>query len=390
MEQLKTARANRKNILAIAYKATKQTALVLNRGAVLAHRQLLMTAFKLFEEASNEYLTVLEREEDVQCAEEYYDIEEKVYIENMKMVNSAIEELSCYSDINDKSSKCVPAMSLLLNMSTAVIPACEPELSHVPQNEPSESVNEEQMPLPDIHPDSSVKLPCSEIHTCSEPTDPATSSDNGTSHFISSKVIEQKLDNKYSVTHKPIALLSEHIPGSESEVPSLSQKEQLKCMSSMCDELISSPGVVSESPVSPSPPSHDCMTSMCEEHIPSLEVIPDPPVPPSCSEICSDPHRSASQNYHDQQTIHLHQCAIQLCIDNLSADQMSKHVHDDEYDNHSSDYETLFKQLQPWSISVQPLITVDIMCLSYSANNPPNIDDVNVSEMLACQNLPGG
>ena len=390
MEQLKTARANRKNILAIAYKATKRTALVLNRGAVLAHRQLLMTAFKLFEEASNEYLTVLEREEDVQCAEEYYDIEEKVYIENMKMVNSAIEELSCYSDINDKSSNCVPAMSLLLNMSTALIPACEPKLSHVPQNEPSESVNEEQMPLPDIHPDSSVKLPCSEIHTCSEPTDPATSSDNGTSHFISSKVIEQKLDNKYSVTHNPIALLSEHIPGSESEVPSLSQKEQLKCMASMCDELISSPGVVSESPVSPSPPSHDCMTSMCEEHIPSPEVIPDPPVPPSCSEICSDPHRSASQNYHDQQTIHLHQCAIQLCIDNLSADQMSKHVHDDEYDNHSSDYETLFKQLQPWSISVQPLITVDIMCLSYSANNLPNIDDVNVSEMLACQNLPGG
>ena len=74
MEQLKTARANRKNILAIAYKATKRIALELNRGAVLAHRQLLMTAFKLFEEASNEYLTVLEREEDVQCAEEYYDI----------------------------------------------------------------------------------------------------------------------------------------------------------------------------------------------------------------------------------------------------------------------------------------------------------------------------
>ena len=69
---------------------------------------------------------------------------------------------------------------------------------------------------------------------------------------------------------------------------------------------------------------------------------------------------------------------------------MSKHVHDDEYDNHSSDYETLFKQLQPWSISVQPLNTVDIMCLSYSANNPPNIDYVNISEMLACQNLPGG
>ena len=391
MEQLKKARANRKYVLTIAYKATKRTALEHNRDAVLAHRQLLMTAFKLFEKASNEYLEVLEREEDVQCAEDYYDIEEKVYIENLKMLNSAMEELSSYSFIIDSSSNCVSAVSPLLNVSTAVmLPACDPELSHVPQNEASESVNEEQMPLSDIHPDSSVKLPCSEIHTCSEPTDPATSSDNGTSHFISSKVIEQKLDNKYSVTHNPIALLSEHIPGSESEVPSLSQKEQLKCMASMCDELISSPGVVSESPVSPSPPSHDCMTSMCEEHIPSPEVIPDPPVPPSCSEICSDPHRSASQNYHDQQTINLHQCAIQLCIDNLSADQMSKHVHDYEYDNHSSDYETLFKQLQPWSISVQPLDTVQIMCLNYSANNPPNIKAVNTSEMLVSQNIPGG
>ena len=85
MEQLGKVRANRKYVLTIAYKVTKRTALELNRDAVLAHRQLLMTAFKLFEEASNEYLAVLEREEDVQCAEDYYDIEEKVYIENLKI-----------------------------------------------------------------------------------------------------------------------------------------------------------------------------------------------------------------------------------------------------------------------------------------------------------------
>ena len=315
MEQLKTARANRKNILAIAYKATKRTALELNRGAVLAHRQLLMTAFKLFEEASNEYLTVLEREEDVQCAEEYYDIEEKVYIENMKMLNSAIEELSCYSDINDKSSNFASAMSLLLNMSTAVmLPACEPELNHLQQNEPSESVHDEHIPFPDIHPDSSVSPSC-----------------------------------------------SEHIPVSESKVTNLSQKEQSKCMTSMCEENISSP-----------------------------EVIPDPSVSPSCPEICSDPHRSASQNYHDQQTINLHQCAIQLCIDNLSVDQMSKHVHCDEHDNHSSDYETLFKQPQPCSVGAQSLISDQLMCLNYSARDPSNIDSVNDSGMLVSQNLPGG
>ena len=142
MDQLKTARANQKNILTIAYKATKRTTLELSRDAVLAHRQLLMTAFKLFEEASNEHLSVLEREEDVQCAEDYYDSEEKVYIENMKMLNSAMEELSCYSCINDSNSNCESDMSLLLNMYTAVkLLACESELSHLQQDEPSESVN---------------------------------------------------------------------------------------------------------------------------------------------------------------------------------------------------------------------------------------------------------
>ena len=190
MEQLKKVRVNRKYVLTVAYKATKRTTLELNRDAVLAHRQLLMTAFKLFEKASNEYLEVLDREEDVQCAEDYYDIEEKVYIENLKMLNSAMDELSRYTYIIDSSSTCVSAVSPLLNMSTAVmLPACEPELSHLQQNEPSESVHDEHIPLPDIHPDSSVSPSC-----------------------------------------------SEHIPVSESKVTNLSQKEQSQCMASMCDE----------------------------------------------------------------------------------------------------------------------------------------------------------
>ena len=203
-----------------------------------------------------------------------------------------------------------------------------------------------------------------------------------------------------SITPNLISSLPEPIPMFEPEVTNVPQKEQSNCMD---DDHISSLEVI---PVSSSCPEHipvseSDVTNLPQKeqpsctddnhaHIPSPEVIPDPSVSPSCPEICFDPHRYTSQNYHDQQTIHLHQCAIQLCIANLSADQMSKHVHDDEYGNHSSDYETLFKQLQPWSISVQPLNTVDIMCLSYSANNSPNIDDVNVSEMLACQNLPGG
>ena len=151
----------------------------------------------------------------------------------------------------------------------------------------------------------------------------------------------------------------ESIPASESEMTSLPHKEQSNCMDD----------------------NH--------EHIPSPEVIPDPPVPPSCPEICSDPHRYTSQNYHDQQTIHLHQRAIQLCIDNLSADQISKHVQD-EHDNHTGDYETLFKQVPPCSISAQSLNTVQTMCLKCNANDPHNINAVNTLAMLVSQNLPGG
>ena len=199
----------------------------------------------------------------------------------------------------------------------------------------------------------------------------------------------------------PVSLLCpEHNPDSESEITKLSQKEQSKCMDD--HEHIPSHEVVPVPPVSPTCSEHILESevtnllqeeqSMCidHEHIPSSEVILDSSVSPSCPDICSDPHRYTSQNYHDQQTIHLHQCAIQLCIDNLSADQMSKHVHNDEYDNHSSDYETLFKQLQPWSVGAQSLISDQLMCLNYSARDPSNIDSVNDSGMLVSQNLPGG
>ena len=179
----------------------------------------------------------------------------------------------------------------------------------------------------------------------------------------------------------------EYIPASESEITKLSQKEQSKCMDD--HEHIPSREVVPVPPISPTCSEHILESevtnllqkeqSMCmyHEHIPSSEVILDSSVSPSCPDICSDPHRYTSQNYHDQQTINLHQCAIQLCIDNLSADQMSKHVHYDEHDNHTSDYETLFKQPQPCSVGAQSLISDQLMCLNYSARDPSNIDSVN-------------
>ena len=75
-----------------------------------------------------------------------------------------------------------------------------------------------------------------------------------------------------------------------------------------------------------------------------------------------------------------------MSIDNFSADQIENRVHD----IHTGDCEILFKQMQPSSISVQSLNTVQIMCLNYCAKDPPNIKAVNNSEMLVSQNLPGG
>ena len=375
MDKLKNARAVRKAILTNSYQKTDPIIKKRSLTAIVDHRKHLMKIFQLFEDAADDYAEVLTSDTDIETADKYYDDEQKLYVEQLIKLNSAMDLLSLCQQPAREDLSSITAMSEVLNTDIlefqpldvnhiAVHPectilACEPELSHLQQNEPSESAHDEHISLPDIHPDSSVKLPCSEIHTCSELTDPATSSDHGTSHFISSKVIKQKLDNKYSVNHSSITPLSGHIPVSESEVTNLSQKEQLKCMASMCDEHISSPGVVSESPISPSHP-----------------------------EICSDPLRDTSQNYHDQQTINLHQCAIQLCIDNLSVIQTSKPVH--EHDNHTGDYETLLKQLQPCLISAQSLDTVQIMCLNYSARDPSNIDSVNDSGMLVSQNLPGG
>ena len=119
-------------------------------------------------------------------------------------------------------------------------------------------------------------------------------------------------------------------------------------------------------------------------HISSSEVVPDSPASLSHPEICSKPHGC---KYHHQQTKNISPVITELCIDNLPADKIVKPVH--VHDIHSNDYESLFK-LQPCSTSIQPLNTVPIMCLNYNANDPPNIDTVNDSGMLVCQNFPGG
>ena len=153
-----------------------------------------------------------------------------------------------------------------------------------------------------------------------------------------------------SIEPNPIASLPEQFTVSESKVTYVLQKEQ------------------------------SCMDSV---HISSSEVVPDSPASPSHPEICSNPHGC---KYHHQQTINTSPVITELCIDNLPADEIVRLVL--VYDIHSNDYETLSK-LQPCSSNIHPLNTVPIMCLNYNANDPPNIDTVNYSGMLVCQNFSG-
>ena len=155
-----------------------------------------------------------------------------------------------------------------------------------------------------------------------------------------------------SVKPNPIASLPDQFPASESKITNVLQKEQSCCMDN--------------------------------EHTSSPEVVPDSPVSPSHPEICPEPHGC---KYHHQQAINISPIVTELCIDNLPADEIVKPVH--VHDIHSNGYESLFK-LQPCSTSIQPLNTVPIMYLNYNANDPPNIDTVNDSGMLVCQNFPGG
>ena len=159
----------------------------------------------------------------------------------------------------------------------------------------------------------------------------------------------QKTVTTFDLTEIEIQKCPEHISASESKITNLPQKEQSKCMASMFEEHISSPEVVSDSLVSSLTP-----------------------------EICSELHRS---NDHRQQTLNV----LQWCIE-LQADHIVMPLHD----IHIGDSETLLKQVPPCSRSAQSLNTVPIMCLTYSANNPPNINTVNGSGMLVGQNLPGG
>ena len=273
----------------------------------------------------------------------YFRDEEPEYLHYLQVLDSAVVNLG-------RSIPPVwePFPALITPNPIASLPECvpvfAPDVTNLPQKEQSACMDDEHIPSSEVILDPPVPPSCQEHNPDSE------SEITKLSQKEQSKCMD---DHEHIPSHEVVSVppvsptCSEHIL--ESEVTNLSQKEQLKCMASMCDEHISSPGVVSESPVSTLPP-----------------------------EICSEPHRS---NYRHQQTVNVPQCFIEL-----QADHIVRPLHDIPI----GDSESLLKQVQPCPISAQSLDTVQIMCLKYSANNPPIIKAVNTSGMLVSQNLPGG
>ena len=182
MEKLKNARAVRKAILTNSYQKTDPIIKERSLTAIVDHRKHLIKIFQLFEEAADDYAEVLTSDTDIETADEYYDDEQKLYVEHLVKLNSAMDSLSLSQQPAREDLSSITAMSEVLNTDIlefqpldvnhiAVHPecttlACELELDNLPQNEHSEG-EYDQHTLSEVLSNAPVLHPCSEI--CSKP-----------------------------------------------------------------------------------------------------------------------------------------------------------------------------------------------------------------------------
>ena len=141
-----------------------------------------MKIFQLFEDAADDYAEVLTSDTDIETADEYYDDEQKLYVEQLVKLNSAMDSLSPSQQPAREDVSSITVMSEVLNTDIlefqpldvkhiAVHPecttlACELELDNLPQNEHSEGAYD-QHTLSEVLSNAPVLHPCSEI--CSKP-----------------------------------------------------------------------------------------------------------------------------------------------------------------------------------------------------------------------------
>ena len=182
MEELKKARAVRKKILAKSCIQTDRIIAERSLTAITDHREHLIKTFQLFEDSAEDYTESLTCDSDIEAADEYYDDEQKSYVEQLIKLNSAMDTLSLNQQPAREDVSSITAMSEVLNTDIlelqpldvnhiAVHPecttlACELELDNLPQNEHSEGAYD-QHTLSEIQSNPPVSQPCSEI--CSKP-----------------------------------------------------------------------------------------------------------------------------------------------------------------------------------------------------------------------------
>ena len=183
MDKLKNARAVRKAILTNSYQKTDPIIKERSLTAIVDHRKHLMKIFQLFEDAVDDYAEVLTSDTDIETADEYYDDEQKLYVEQLVKLNSAMDTLSVNQELVREDVSTVVAMPEVLNTPilefqpldvnhTAIHPecvtiACELELTKLPQNEHSEDVYDHQHVLSEIQSNPPVSHTCSDV--CSKP-----------------------------------------------------------------------------------------------------------------------------------------------------------------------------------------------------------------------------
>ena len=182
MEKLKNARAVRKAILTNSYQKTDPIIKERSLTAIVDHRKHLMKIFQLFEDAADNYAEVLTSDTDIETADQYYDDEQKLYVEQLVKLNSAMDSLSPSQQPAREDVSSITAMSEVLNTDILEFQpldvkhiadhpecttlACELELDNLPQNEHSEGAYD-QHTLSEVLSNAPVLHPCSEI--CSKP-----------------------------------------------------------------------------------------------------------------------------------------------------------------------------------------------------------------------------
>ena len=115
MEKLKNARAVRKAILTNSYQKTDPIIKERSLTAIVDHRKHLMKIFQLFEDATDDYAEVLTSDTDIETADEYYDDEQKLYVEQLVKLNSAMDSLSPSQQPAREDVSSITVMSEVLN-----------------------------------------------------------------------------------------------------------------------------------------------------------------------------------------------------------------------------------------------------------------------------------